>query len=440
MPKFERIEKVHKDNEEKTIYQVQIPDLDLEFISKEVYKKEDKEVVFPFRINQFERTRQGKYAIVKQIVFKGLKGNYPSGIATHKSGYGFTKDPSHIIYFIQKNYPNIDKIIISKFDKTQISNDFFIISLKDLERLRKQLSTETGNLRENRKAIITNFFSKIHPAKITSVKPKYKKGTFFNILNNKLNISKNLSPEDKESLYELFKQLKFLEEENFETIITTKKIIDTLLIEDALEEYKKLLNSKRRNEEKWQEFFIKHNWIISQVFSFPAVILNDKAYVGGNRVDNKNSKLTDFLYKNKLTENLAIIEIKTHRAKLLKMKPYRGNDVFKIDDELNGGINQILNQKHNLLKNSPNLREEAEDEENFYVFNPRCLLVIGTIQNLDKKQLKSFELFRNSYPEVHIITFDELHSKLDNLLKIFEKKDKVKKNKKPKSKSKKKKK
>ncbi len=425
MAKIERKEEVFKDDKEKTVHKVRIPDLGLEFISKEVYKKEDKVIVFPFRVNQIERIKEDKYAIIKQIIFKGLNGKYPAGIRpTYNTGYGFTKDTSYILYFIQKNYPEINKVFVSRTDRTSLGKDCFTISLKDLEFIRKQLSTETCNLREQRKCIINNFFSKIHPAKISLLKPVYKKGTFFNLIRNKLSISKNLSSEDKESLYELFKQLNFLrkDENSIETIVTTKKIVETILIEDALSEFKKLLDSKRRNEEKWQDLFTKHNWIISQVFAYPAVLFNEKAYVGGKSIDNKNSKFTDFLYKNKLTENLAIVEIKTPLAKLLKKKPYRGDDVFKIGEELNGAINQVLNQKHNLMKNSSNLKEDSD--ENFYSFNPRCLVFIGKVSDLTKKQQKSFELFRNSYNEVQIITFDELYSRLDNLLKIFEKKDK----------------
>ena len=76
-------------------------------------------------------------------------------------------------------------------------------------------------------------------------------------------------------------------------------MVDLILIEEVISEFNKLLNSKRRNEEKWQEFFRKNNWIFSQVFAYPTVLFEDKAYVGGNRIDNNNAKIADFLYQNK---------------------------------------------------------------------------------------------------------------------------------------------
>lgn len=415
-----RNEEVHQDTETKTIYHVKDTELNLDFISKEIYKKIDKIVVYPFLIREGERRQ--KYRNVSKITFVGFKGRLPAGVRpTFKTGYGFTKEPSHLIYFLEKSFPNINRLTVSKNKKTKIWKTAFTINAKELESLRKQLSTEYGNLREQKKCIINNYFVKLSPENFNLIKPAYKKGTFSNLLNNKLNIIKNLSSEDKEILYELFKKLNFLKREdiNTETIITTKKIVDSILIEEVILKFKKYLKSKRRNEEKWQGFFRKNTWIFSQIFAYPTVLFEDKAYVGGNRIDNKNAKIADFLYQNKISKNVAIIEIKTPLSKLVKNKPYRGDDVFEIEKELNGAINQVLNQKDNLEKDYHRLRSESEKE--FYSFNSKCFVVIGKLTTLDKKQIKSFELFRNSYKDVEIITFDELYERIATLLKIFEK-------------------
>lgn len=417
-----RNEVVQSDSEEKTIYHVKDSTLGLNFISKIIYKNRDKVVVYPFSIR--EGSRHQKYRNIKEMVFEGLNGRFPTGTRpTFKTGYGFTTQPNRIIYFLGKHLPEIDKITISRNRKTKIWKKSFVMNFREFEVLRKKLSTEYGNLSEQRKCIINNYFVKLKPDKFSILKPAYKSGTFHNIIDNRLNTVKKLSSGDRESLYKLFKKLAFLKKEeiNTEEIISTKKIVDRILIEEIISEFQKYLKSKRRNEEKWQDFFRRNTWIFSQIFSYPTVFFDDKAYVGGNRIDNKDSKIVDFLYQNKISKNLAIIEIKTHLSKLVKKNPYRGDDVYEIGKELNGAINQVLNQKYNLDKEYYSLRAKTDKE--FYSFNPKCFVVIGKLSSLSKNQVKSFELFRNSCKDIEIITFDELYERIDTLLKIFDKEE-----------------
>jgi len=105
----------------------------------------------------------------------------------------------------------------------------------------------------------------------------------------------------------------------------------------------------------------------------------------------------------------------------LSKKPYRGDDVYEISKELNGAVNQILNQKNNLEKDYNSLFAKSNKE--FYSFNPKCFIIIGQLSSLQKEQIQSFELFRASCKDTEIITFDELFTRLETLLTIFEKKD-----------------
>ena len=71
-------------------------------------------------------------------------------------------------------------------------------------------------------------------------------------------------------------------------------------------------NSTNNQEEYWQSAVLKtYPWIISQVFSAPCAMFQDKAYVSGKTIDNRNGNVLDFLYQNKLTNNVDLIEIKT---------------------------------------------------------------------------------------------------------------------------------
>lgn len=178
------------------------------------------------------------------------------------------------------------------------------------------------------------------------------------------------------------------------------------------------VNKNNSDEEFWQKTFEQHAWAISQVFSHPVVIIQKKAYVGGKAIDNTGGNVVDFLYRNKITANLVLIEIKTPTMKLIGQK-YR-NTAFSISQDLSGSVNQILTYKHELQSNFYPLSQQGT--ENFESFNPQCLVIAGSIQSesIDDIVKRSFELFRNDLKNIQIITFDELFEKINLLVNLLE--------------------
>lgn len=175
---------------------------------------------------------------------------------------------------------------------------------------------------------------------------------------------------------------------------------------------------KNSSEEYWQNLLTSNPWVISQVFSYPVVIITDKAYVGGKAIDNTGGNIVDFLYKNQITNHVKLVEIKTPTTKLLSAM-YR-NNVFSISTELTGSINQVLNYREEIEKNFLALSSASACK--YEVINPRCLLIAGSFENeqLDDTQKKSFEIFRSELKNVEIITFDELFAKVQLLLGLLE--------------------
>ena len=170
-------------------------------------------------------------------------------------------------------------------------------------------------------------------------------------------------------------------------------------------------NIENDDEEEWQKFLTSNQWLISQLFSYPATIYKDKAYVGGKTIFNSDGKVVDYLYRNDLTKNVALVEIKTPQTKLLG-RVYR-NNIYSISDELSGGVNQILRYKDTLLKNW----QELSPEQDIIAFNPDCILILGNTSELNDKDKKaSFELWRSSLVGVVVLTFDEFKQKIDNLI------------------------
>lgn len=175
------------------------------------------------------------------------------------------------------------------------------------------------------------------------------------------------------------------------------------------------LNRENSSEEFWQALFEKCPAVLSQLFPQSMFQFGSKCYVGGKSVNNSGGNLVDFIYTSKLTQNIALIEIKTPKTKLLGKK-YRSN-AYSISEDLSGSIIQVLNYKDQLMKEYYKL-SEGDGESLFSAFNPKCLVVIGTIESelRDKNQYKSFELFRNNISNIDIITYDELFQKAQDIL------------------------
>lgn len=196
--------------------------------------------------------------------------------------------------------------------------------------------------------------------------------------------------------------------------------IDSLIgmarIRKALEIWQE--EKENDNEEFWQKCFNESPWILCHATSFPVIFFKGKAYVGGKSIDNKNGNILDFLYKNRLTENSVLIEIKTPMTEILNKK-YRNNS-YSISEDLSGGINQLLSYRDSLMKESSNLLQKSK--EDLKVYYPRCILLIGNYSREinDENKRFSFESFRGELKNVEVITYDELFLRIKHLTNIME--------------------
>lgn len=177
-------------------------------------------------------------------------------------------------------------------------------------------------------------------------------------------------------------------------------------------------NINNGKESYWQAFFERNAWVISQVFCVPCALYESQAYAGGKSLGNKGGSLPDFLYQNRLTRNLAIVEIKTPLTPLLG-EPYRSNS-YSMSKELSGAVSQVLSYKQTLL-NEFHARY-VNSGGGFEAFSPLCIAVLGSTRELsDRVKNGSFENFRGCLSGVVILTYDELLGKIDDLIDLFSK-------------------
>lgn len=412
---------VSKELQDRTVFNFVDTERDLDIKSKITFKRGDKFTLFPFYQDRRTGETKGKYRKIKSFTFEGLKKKLPAGFITSpERGYGVTRQLKPFVSFVEKNL-DVEDITISKSKKSQMKQNSLVININDFENIRKQISSVIKAAGEKNRTIVNNYFARIFPDKFESKQQVYQRGIINRILQEYSSIGKNLSVDDKNTLLRLFEKLSLTKKDIFEKkeLIQTRDKIETRFIEDVFNEFDRKLRLKRISEEKWQEFFKENAWIFSQLFAYPAVLIKDKAYVGGKTIQDTKGKIVDFLYSNKLTRNSALIEIKKHTTQLLSKKPYRGIDVYCLSRELSGAINQALDQKDTYCKKFDSIRGKDEIE----AFNPKCIVVAGRLSDLNKNQHKTFELVRSGLKDVEIITFDELFIRIKSILSIFKREE-----------------
>lgn len=206
--------------------------------------------------------------------------------------------------------------------------------------------------------------------------------------------------------------LSSLANENLQALTTSASLEGLKRVEALMRE-----NLDNGKEEFWQQkVFNENQWVLAQIFSCPCTIYAQKAFVGGKSLDNKGGNVCDFIYRNKMTQNVALIEIKTPCTEIVG-KPYR--ETYSMSLDMSGAVNQVLNYRDELQKNFSTLTRDLDEADTVRAFSPKCVVVIGKISTLNAKQQKAFELYRNSFNNLTIITFDELHQKICDLMSVF---------------------
>ncbi|HHF3126281.1 TPA: Shedu immune nuclease family protein [Vibrio alginolyticus] len=175
-------------------------------------------------------------------------------------------------------------------------------------------------------------------------------------------------------------------------------------------------NQFSTDEEFWQRELTSSSFVLSQIFSFPVVVVKEKAYIGGKTFTNQGGNIVDFLYKNQMTSNPALIEIKTPSTQLIS-SPYR--QTYNMSKELTGSTSQVLNYANSIIQDYYSV--VGHETSIFGAYKPTCVVIIGNTSELDSpEKRKAFELYRNNLKDVQIVTFDELYGKVSSFIRLLE--------------------
>ena len=340
----------------------------------------------------------------------------PGFVKDYRYGLGLTQ-PCRFIVRAVESISDCTEIVVSKQKQTAIDEmeKIFYISTNDFETARKSINrTETTSqiaARSVNSGAIHNFFAEKlgkNPVPIQTGRSPLRQRITEQVLKGEYVLSQD---EQDIVISALTKNTKSIADTKPEKLVSLQRDIELVTLDTLIERYEEMMKGKIC-EEGWQRFFNENPFILSLAFGYPVIKVREQASVGGRKLSGTGEKIADFLVKNSMTNNSAIIEIKTPRAKLLNARRRR-NDVYTPSGDLVGAINQALEQKYQFEKGIAHIKENSgmHDIESYSV---HCCLIIGTMPS-DENQLRSFELFRRNSKDVEITTYDELLKKLKQL-------------------------
>lgn len=193
-------------------------------------------------------------------------------------------------------------------------------------------------------------------------------------------------------------------------LVYAKKCADLENHLRLIEKFSALL-AKPPRESHWQNLLEQNPFILNMAFGIPVVSVQGQASVGGHKLSGKGNKIADFLVKNSISNNVAIVEIKTPDTKLFSSRDYRGN--YPPSLELTGAITQTLDQIHKFQMNIAHICYNS-GLQGLKSYSVTGVLIIGMSPSKES-ELQAFELFRGNSKNVEIVTFDELLQKLKDL-------------------------
>jgi hypothetical protein len=274
--------------------------------------------------------------------------------------------------------------------------------------LRKMTGEQFDRSRDIKNDIIKNVFAKIYPEHFKKMaSPAYVPGSLSKAL-GKVTATK-LSSDDRDALNAFLPDYISSEAVGSVSLLNAATQIKTL--KELAEE---LLNSigESKSESWWQTFIHKNILLIQQGYIKSIEKMN--IAVGG-------TKYPDFLL---VTHDsyLDIMEIKKPDTSLLKQDKSRDN--YYLDTEISKAVIQIENYIEGITKTADAVRsyiKDHYDELELKIVRPRGIILAGdSSQFKSQKEKDDFRLLCQSMKNVTIVTYDELHTRLMNYIKVLE--------------------
>lgn len=389
------------------------------FANEENFLKPKYKNIRRITIKKFERNFISLNYVTSDEILEILSG-LPSGfVKNYKFGLGFKRDYRFIIDAIE-SISNCNEICISTKVNTQISSDgtVFCISSRDYDEIRRLINRIRNHaqtaVREVRYSSTYNILAQ--RIGIDPIEPKIGKHPYRELFTRAAEERRELEGGVADDLIEaLSKHAPELAETFPVKLVELRGNIEKVTLNNFIIKYETILK-KNNTEGTWQIFFKENPYIFNFAFNYPVVLVGEQLSAGGQKLDRKGTKIPDFMIKNGLTNNVALIEIKTPQAPILAKTPV-SDGMYSPSSNLVKAVAQVLDQKQIFESEISHIKNKSRkyDIESYAV---RCCVVIGEMpEDFDKK--RSLEIYRRNLINVEVITYTEILERLKQLRRFL---------------------
>lgn len=375
-----------------------------------------------------------KYGRITSLVFDWNDYNWPEEPAEVKEmleffPVGFSKQFQYGLglkweyrFLIESiaNIEGIEQIVFSKTEESRAEGDIYFFNLRDYQALLRKIGSiarryQNEAYEDKRLLCYTNILHKHDPKTYPLRMKKPKAGVIYDLVNS-AGDQVMLDKRDQKSIIRLIQGNKEkLAKDQPKALLQLKTEIEHITLSQLIVTFEDMI-SKNLTESHWQQFFKDNSFVLTLAFSYPVILVQEQAHVGGANIRGIGTKIADFLVANRFTGNLAVFEIKKPDSALLSSVEYRTN-LFRNSKELGGAIAQVQDQKFQLQENFTNLAYNSGWMD-YHVFSVHCVVIIGRSPT-DSHEKKSFEFIRHSLKDVQVVTYDEVLYKIRLLQQLF---------------------
>jgi hypothetical protein len=395
--------------------------------------------IFPQLTLETDKIYRQKYRRLKEIVVDldkdherpeehfaviGLLESLPSGLMRDPEwGFGFVREMKPLVHAIE-HVQGVTRFVIGEFENTRVERDTFYMGEGEYSILRSGMNRIA---RRAQQQSLTDRTILAHNASIHVARPDkfplkerpYEPGTIYRLLGGTQAGSVTLKGKDRAGLLAAFaNNASAIARRDLKEFVQLQKDIELVSLDQLIANFELRL---RRNsaEAEWQRLLELNPFILSMLFGQPIIVIQAGASVGGQTVTGSGTKIADFLAKNPVSQNAALVELKTPKTPLLGQEYRKG--VFGPSAPLMGSVIQLLDQRLKLTTNIMTVRYNNSDNEQFSnldVSAVECVVVAGTTPT-EKDKRTSFELMRSQLKDARVITFDELLERLQLLRELL---------------------
>lgn len=172
-----------------------------------------------------------------------------------------------------------------------------------------------------------------------------------------------------------------------------------------------------REEDKWQAFFEANSFALQQLFAAPVALYGTQLHLRMPNMHGAGARKADFVLVNALTRTAIVVEIKTPSTRLLGSR-YRGAggaEVHPPDKELSGAVAQLQAQMESAVTDFRDILRQTSGDEPIRTSDVRGAIIAGKHASLGDEERLSFLRYRNGLQGIEVLTFDEVHHRLQGL-------------------------